>query len=543
MHRCTHPRLSRRRLLASVLSVPLAPYALAQSAEGPVVATTNGKVRGLVDQGIHVFRGLPYAAPTVGANRFLPPKPPSAWTGVREALLFGASSPQTNPAGSTMNWMMRAAVPSDPPGVSESESCLVLNVWTPAITGRRPVMVWLHGGGFSSGSASPPMYDGVALARRGDIVVVGVNHRLNVFGYTHLAASGGPAFSSSGNAGMLDIVAALEWVAANIAAFGGDPSNVTIFGESGGGAKVSILLAMPAARGLFHKAIIESGPGLRVGSAEEASKGAELLAAELGLRAQQVHELQQQPTERVLKAYFAVLPKLAGGGLGTGAFNPVLDGSAIPRHPFDPDAPAVSASVPILIGSNHNEAALFLRGSEQDFAIGESALKQRVSAAFPRADAQALIAAYRAGNPSATPWDLFVLMSTDRMFGANTILLAERKAAAGGAPVYVYRFDWETPGMGGHMHAAHGVEVPFVFDNTTRAAGILGAPSGGVEELAATISGAWIAFARSGVPAAPKLPPWPAYSASNRKVMLLNAESRLADDPGGAERRALLKAL
>ncbi len=261
--------------------------------------------------------------------------------------------------------------------------------------------------------------------------------------------------------------------------------------------------------------------------------------AELGLAAGDVRGPQQVKAERLLKAHFAIQPRLPRGGLGRGAFNPVLDGTSIPRHPFEPDAPPVSASVPIIVGYTHHEMASMMPATDGDSALDEAGLAERVATAFPAHDSAALIAAYREGNPGATPWELFVLMSSDRTFGANSILLAERKAAQGAAPVFVYRFDWESP-TGGRRWAGHGVDVSFVFDNSVRASSVAAFPE--VETLAATIASAWIAFARNGVPSAPALPDWPAYSAQNRKVMLLNMESRVADDPGGAERRALLSA-
>ena len=288
--------------------------------DATVVKTTAGAVRGARDGGIEIFKGIPYAAPPVGPLRFRRPAPAAPWDGVRDALEFGPSCPQ--PPERPEGWA---------PEPSLSEDCLYLNVWTPG-TGegeRRPVMVWMHGGGYSIGSGSWPVYDGTALARRGDTVVVTLNHRLGILGYLHLKELAGPEFASSGNAGMLDLVAALEWVRDNIAAFGGDPGKVTIFGESGGGAKVSTLIAMPAARGLFHRAAIQSGPGLRVKPPEQAAELARTIAGEICGGAFDLQKMQAAPVERLREAQ---------GKLGRSAvfaFSPVLDPEVIPEHPGD----------------------------------------------------------------------------------------------------------------------------------------------------------------------------------------------------------------
>jgi para-nitrobenzyl esterase len=337
-------------LLAAVEARPW--LRLEAAAGDSVTATTSaGTVRGIVDAGINVFKGIPYGDTTAGTNRFMPPKPPAAWKGIRDALAYGSTAPQTVGAADVRGRAARARLPE------ESEDCLVLNVFTPALSGgrNRPVMVWLHGGGFSSGSGSTPILDGTSLARSGDVVVVTINHRLNVFGFTYLGEAAGSDFALSGGVGQLDIVAALQWVRDNIDRFGGDPNLVTIFGQSGGGRKVATLMAMPAAKGLFHRAIIESGAVLRLTEREDAIRATDLLLAEVGLGRGRARELQNVPMDRLLAANAAVNAKLPGREPGMTANSPTVDGSAIPNHPWDPAAPGLSASIPLLIGYARTE--------------------------------------------------------------------------------------------------------------------------------------------------------------------------------------------
>src|SRR5579864_8508543 len=345
---------------------------IAKAADGPtaIVETSAGKVRGTTVDGINVFKGIPYGGNTAGKNRFMPPTKPVSWTGVRDALVYGPSAQQTSANGRP---------PAGSPG--DSEDCLVLNVFTPTLSGgkNRPVMVWLHGGGFATGSGSGPIINGANLARTGDAVVVSINHRLNVFGFTYLGEQAGSDFALSGGAGMLDIVAALEWVRDNIGRFGGDPNLVTIFGQSGGGRKVATLMSMPSATGLFHRAVIESGAVLRLTTQEDAIHTTELLLAELGMKASQARELQTVPVARLLAANAAVYKKVTLRDPGMVANSPMIDGQALPRHPWDPDAPALSAAIPLLIGHARTEETLYDRPTPEKLNLDESGLKERVA--------------------------------------------------------------------------------------------------------------------------------------------------------------------
>ncbi|MGB6942547.1 MAG: carboxylesterase family protein, partial [Bryobacteraceae bacterium] len=415
------------------------------------------------------------------------------------------------------------------------EDCLVLNVWTPSATPghKRPVMVWLHGGGFTSGSGGFKIYDGVKLAGNHDVVVVTVNHRLNAFGYLYLADLGGAKYANASNAGMLDIVAALQWVHDNISSFGGDPGNVTIFGQSGGGAKVSTLLAMPSAQGLFHRAVIESGASIRGIPRDAANKSTEAFLAKVGLKPNQIDELQRLPVDRLLQA-------MAGGGPASVPglrFGPVVDGKTLPANPFDPTAPEISANVPLLIGTTQTEVTFFA-GQQLD-PIDEAAMRQRVKQTFRTSDAEVdkIIAVYQKVNPGISNIDVALESASDTFTWTNAITAAERKAALGKASTYMYYFKWRSPVRDGKLKAMHCMEIPFVFDNPDA-----GKPMTGSGEdryaLAAKISGAWVAFARSGNPSQKGLA-WPAYTTAKRATMILDDKCEVVDDPRREVRLAL----
>jgi para-nitrobenzyl esterase len=501
-----------------------------------VVETSLGKLRGATntDTGIHRFRGVHYGAATGGASRFRPASPAAPWTGVRDALEFGPLCPQRGSLVEDALADNRVIGPLPP--LPQSEDCLVLNLWTPGVNDgrKRPVMLWLHGRGYAYGAGSEGWYDGERLSRRGDVVVITINHRLNVFGYLHLADLGGEKYAGSGVAGLLDAVLALQWVRDNAAAFGGDPNNVTIFGESGGGSKVSTLLAMPAAKGLFHKAIIQSGPGLRGVERPEANELSERVLAELALDAKRVDELQAVDAQALLLAIEKINSPARGAGplpmRGAGAmmrFSPVVDGTYLPRHPFDPDAPPTAAGVPLLIGSNLHEVALFFAADKRRRKLEDSELQQRVTMMLG-AKTDHVIAAYKKSRPEATPWDLWVAISSEP-FHRATIRLAERKAAADAAPVYMYLFTWESDFMGGLFKSAHALEIPFVFDNTEVVPLTGSRPD--KTRLVDAVSEAWIAFARRGDPSHAGLPAWKPYSAEQRNTMILDVPCRAEVDP------------
>jgi para-nitrobenzyl esterase len=516
----------------------------AQDVKFVIAETSFGKIRGVDNNGIKIFKGIPYGGSTTGSNRFMPPAEPADWSDVRDALEYGHSAPQRDPAA-----------PPPPAGAltisgenlpAEGEDCLVLNVWTPAVSfavnggPKRPVMFWCHGGGFATGSGSSPDNDGTNLARRGDVVVVTINHRLNVLGFANLSEFSAD-FLNSGDVGMLDIVQALKWVRSNISQFGGDPNTVTIFGQSGGGRKVETLLAMPSAQGLFHRAIIESGAAVKVVDRDVAVRNSEQLLARLGIDRKNVRALQKLPVEKIMAAYFVVLKENPGVDPSLGGFSPTVDGKIVPQHPFSPNASPVSADVPVMIGCTRTEMTLFSLNDPSAFSLNDADMRKRINDLLGDR-ASAMIELYRKLNSGASPSDIYFLIASDYRYGAPTMIAAQRRAALGKAPVYLYYFTWETPVQGGRLKSPHTMEIPFAFDNVKISMRMTG---GGADAmvLADKVSDAWIAFARTGDPNTPKLPQWPAFDAKDRATMVINNVSKVVNDPLREQRLAMFQAM
>ncbi len=499
----------------------------------PTVETTAGKVLGLIEEGVPAFRTIPYAQ----AARFQPPRRPTPWFGTRDCRSFTGRAPQ---AGIAPVPRAELADFSGPPDTSpETEDCLTVNVWTPGAdrTAPRPVMVWFHGGAFSYGNANAQRLRGSRLAKKHDVVVVNVNQRLNIFGHLDLSAIGGEAFRHSGNVGTLDMIAALEWVRDNIAGFGGDPGNVTAFGESGGGGKVSTLLAMPRAVGLFHRAIIQSGAVIRQRTKERAVALTECVLRHFGVRS--ADALTSVPISDLLAA-IAPAQKALGPSptplFDRYPFGPVVDGDILPAHPFDPAAPDVSADIPLIIGDMKDETANFLAPDDRVWnrTLSEAEMRDRVTAVAGDRTGEVLDL-YGGLYGHLNPSERLIAITTDSNFRIRSLVLAQRRAAKARGPVWMYSFEWETPVLGGRLKSPHAMDVPFTFNtlDLTNATG--GGPE--AQALSDTMSAVWASFARNGRPDHASIPSWPTYGAGDRATLILDNPCRIENDPRGEGRR------
>ncbi|MDP8984550.1 MAG: carboxylesterase family protein [Pseudomonadota bacterium] len=524
--------LSRRSVIvgAAALTAGALSGALA-SESGPEATTKYGRVRGYDDGPIKVFKGVPYGAPTGGAQRWLPPQPPKPWSGVKQTILSGPMSPQNR--GSPL--AEEAAMSQTGP---QSEQCLTVNIFTPAVgarSGKRPVIVWFHGGGFAggfaAGSGNTASYDGRNLAQKQHVVLVTVTHRLNVFGFLYLGDLFGPRYAQ-GNVGILDCAAALRWTRENIAGFGGDPDNVTIAGHSGGGAKVTTLMAMPMVKGLFHRAIGESGALVHATPKGEATAAAKRLLEKLGVNT--AAALQAVPADRLLEAMDDVRLPTA----------PVVDGATLPHQPLDRAALEVSRDVPLLAGTLETEATYFPPQMTPLGALDDAQLHEWVKRTTRATDADAdnLVTVFRRAYPGRDNSYLFHLVATQASFiQENVMAEAEQKAELGAAPVYVYYFVKHTAVRDGKLRAVHTLEIPYVFDSLAQASPIIGRLTPDEQALADKVSATWAAFARIANPDNPKIPHWPPFDTMSRSIMVIGDEWHAVNDPLRETRLALLE--
>lgn len=481
-----------------------------------IVESAYGRLQGEQTNGVFTWKGIPYAKPPVGSLRFRAPERPDSWEGIRDATSFSPVAPQSQ----------REIMEFFGNDISNmSEDCLYLNVWSPgADDKKRPVMVWIHGGAFVSGSGSSSWYDGASFAAQGDVVVVTINYRLGILGFLHLGEIGGNEYATSGNCGIQDQVAALQWVQENIAAFGGDPNNVTIFGESAGAMSIGVLLGFPSAQGLFHKAILQSGAAANVHPSEKATKIAGHLLAALQVEPTNLSKLEELPVEQLIQASDLVPPMSLG---------PVIDGISLPRHPEEGIADGSAKDVTILIGTNKDEYNIFSAFAPEWKNADEAKVTNFFEKTF--GPLVPLISSYLGGNQPLSQ-ELYNKLLTMSIFTYPAQKLTELQVKQG-APVWMYRFDWETPVFGGALKSTHALEIPFVFNtlDTPNTENFTGS-SPERQLVAEQMHQAWINFARNGNPNSESLREWPQYNLNDRSTMIFNLESAVENDPNGKER-------
>lgn len=488
-----------------------------------VVAVDGGVVRGRLDDDVWSFQGVPYAAAPVGPRRWRPPGRPEPWAGVRACTRAGPIAPQP---------LVGPQIPGDP--ANQSEDCLHLSAWTPGLDQRRrPVMVWIHGGGFTSGTAGSLLYRGEDLARRGDVVVVAVNYRLGALGFLAHPALNSGGVGTFGNWGLLDQIAALRWIRDHIASFGGDPGNVTVFGESAGGMAVSALLAAPAARGLFRRAIIQSGPPY-THDAVRAAEAAEAVVAQLGMETVTREALLSVPAADLVDAVSALLGRQARPGELPLPLLPTVEGRVLPAEPRQAIAGGAARGLELMVGTNRDEVTFFSLGDEQVLRMDDEALLRRVRHMAPHAPPEEVVRAYRSsragrGEP-ATPRDVWVSAASDVVFRWPSLQLAAAHRPHG--RVHVYLFTWETPVLGGVLGACHALEIPFLF-GTFRHPAVAAFSGGGPEgeALSAAMREAWVAFARTGDPSNGRSGAWPPWDTGDRATMVFGGTSRVERAP------------
>ncbi|MEI9977499.1 MAG: carboxylesterase family protein [Edaphobacter sp.] len=520
--------MNRREVLQGMAaaSMMLRMERVAFGQDAPVATTAAGKVSGRVENGMYVFRGIPYGEDT-RKTRFKAPLPVAAWSGVKECVEWSTRTPQL-----TAERGERAGFHLPPDKGEQSEDCLHVNVWTPGLRDgkKRAVLFYIHGGAYNNGTVNCDLYDGNRLCHRGDVVVVTVNHRLNAFGYLYLGDLGGKEYADSGNAGMLDIVLALEWVKKNIAEFGGDASRVLIFGQSGGGAKCATLMAMPVAKGLFHRVLTMSGQQVTAKPTVVANEVAKDVLDKLGVKYGDLDALKTLPMEKIQEAARV-----------SSAWLPVMDGGVLPRDPFDPDAPGISAGVPMILANTHDETVTSAAGPTGvlTWEQAPAALKNSVGQYLGSYTPEEVIRRYREIYPERDAAHVVVAAAVAFRAWPGQVIEADRRAAdAKSQPhTWVYRMDWKVPFPGNW--AVHTIDLPFVFDNVALAPGMCGASKeqqDAAQPLATRMSEMLITFAKTGDPNCKEVPHWPSYDLKDRNTMIFDNESRVERDPRGAER-------